>query len=780
MQQKRTIYNKILSNTLIAIVLSVLNFSCNSIFVKNYPAHTPFVFKTNIDLKSNLPKDSIDLLKSKLQNQLDDSLRARTVRKIIANGGLNRPVLDKPPVYDVANADRSITYLRALLTSLGYFKSDINYHTDIDTVKEDQYRVTIDFDVTPGTPVTLDSISYNLKHTELQQITEENMQSTFLRKGDPFAKVTISNELDRLSALYQNKGYMRFGRDMLQGVWDTLNPAIFNPSLDPFEQIALLDSIKKSRINPTANLEIRLKPGYDESRLNKFYIDSIIIYPDYGQDSIYQNSFHQDIKVMQSKNKFKPNIFASHIYFKKGSLYSLDSINRTITQFNKMGAWRLTEIEKTFKDHPDSTDIIIRLTPAQKYLFNTNLEGSYNQNVISGNLAGFSINAQITNRNLWKRSYTSISNLRFGIETGKDKLTNTKFIQTKQISFTHSIYFPRALAIEKFIPYQMRENARTIFAFNAATTERKELLNLSSINISWAYEFQWKQNALTLRFPNIEYSYLKPRPLLLSLFNTNPALRYIFTDGFISSAFASYSKTGGKGKNVNFFRINGEIAGIVSGLIQKNKFLDSNLYRFAKIDAEFTRKIVFTKSAIALRLFAGLGYEFNSTVNPNKKNNLPFFKQYFAGGPNSMRAWQLRKLGQGSAVVDFNQDPYRYGDVQLEGNLEYRFPITKISSAKVNGALFTDIGNIWFLKNAPGRPIDEVFDFSRLGKDIAVGVGTGLRIDFSFFILRFDFSYKAKDPSPDISNAALQNKWFGYSFKKGQQFQLGISYPFIF
>jgi outer membrane protein assembly factor BamA len=218
----------------------------------------------------------------------------------------------------------------------------------------------------------------------------------------------------------------------------------------------------------------------------------------------------------------------------------------------------------------------------------------------------------------------------------------------------------------------------------------------------------------------------------------------------------------------------------LSGLIQNNKFLDSNLYRFIKADAEFTRKIVYRKSAIALRVFAGVGYEFNSTVSPDKKNNLPFFKEYFAGGPNSMRAWQLRKLGQGSSVKDFALNPERYGDVQLEANFEYRFPIRNFSGVKLNGALFTDIGNIWFLKKVNlVRNDSEVFNFNKLGKDIAVGAGAGLRVDFSFFVLRFDYSYKVKDPSPSPANAALQNKWFGYKLKKGNQFQLGISYPFI-
>jgi outer membrane protein assembly factor BamA len=195
------------------------------------------------------------------------------------------------------------------------------------------------------------------------------------------------------------------------------------------------------------------------------------------------------------------------------------------------------------------------------------------------------------------------------------------------------------------------------------------------------------------------------------------------------------------------------------------------------MDAEFTRKIVYNKSALALRFFAGVGYEFKSTADSLKRNNLPFFKQYYAGGPNSMRAWALRKLGPGSSVKDFDLNPQRYGDVQLEANIEYRFPIKNISGVKINGALFTDIGNVWFLKKATGRSDDEVFNLGRLGKDIAVGVGTGLRIDFSFFVLRLDYSYKVKDPSP--ADSASQNKWFYKWQLTNGQFQLGISYPFI-
>jgi outer membrane protein assembly factor BamA len=191
----------------------------------------------------------------------------------------------------------------------------------------------------------------------------------------------------------------------------------------------------------------------------------------------------------------------------------------------------------------------------------------------------------------------------------------------------------------------------------------------------------------------------------------------------------------------------------------------------------------FPKSQLAFRAFAGAGYEFDFTRNPDKRSSLPFFKEYFAGGPNSMRAWSLRRLGPGSSIKEFNgvgSTPDRYGDIQLEGNIEYRFPLGNPFGVQLNGAIFTDIGNVWYMKQAADRPAEEVFKIGRLWKDLAIGTGAGLRVDFNFLVIRFDYAYKVKDPSPPPADAAIQNKWFGYKFSKGDQFQLGIGYPFIF
>lgn len=753
--------------------------SC-SVIPRNYPEKTPFVYEYNINVEGNFTKEQKEDLESGLKNQLDDSIRVRTSNKFFYHG-FNRPVLDKPPVYKDENAGKSVVFMRALLNSLGYFRDTITYDTTL-RIANDQYRTTVNFNVIPGKVVRLDSLKYTINHAELDSITKSNMGAALIKSGDPFAKGTISVELDRLVDLYRNEGYMRFTREELIGVWDTLNPAILNPTLDPFEQIALLDSIRKSRENPKANLEIMLKPGLDSTKLKKFYIGNITVYPDYTSDTSavqFKEETVDGIRVVYNQRLFNPRIFPQNIYLRRGTLYAQRRYFRTINRLNSLGAWRLVNIEQNPRLDQDTADFVVRLTPAMKYSFTANLEGSRNNSPFSGNLFGIALNVGLQNRNFAKGANQTITNVRYNIETGRDTVADVKFIQTRQLIFGHTIYFPRLIPAFGFIPANRQDNFRTVLALNVGTTERRALYNLNTFNASWGYEFQRLNRVITLRIPNIEYSSLSAKPKLLEIFENNPSLRNIFTDGLISSVIGGLTINGTRPKSISALRVNVEASGILLGMI-RNRFLDSNLYQFVKVDLDYTRKLIFNKNALVLRLFTGVGYELESTQDPNKRNNLPFFRQYFAGGPNSMRAWALRKLGPGSVVEDFGTQgsPDRYGDVQIEANIEYRFPFFRVAGIDVNGALFTDIGNVWFLKDEAGKP-EEVFSFSRLPKDLAVGMGFGLRVDLNFFVVRMDYSYKAKNPSPAPGDEQAQKRWFYKVSPFDGQFQLGISYPFI-
>ena len=773
----------------VAGVVCILLLASCGVVPKDYPRNKPFVFKYNVEVEGNGSPVEKTELSSRLSNQLDDSIKVRTARRLLYRG-VNRPVLNKPPVYDSVNADKSVIYMKGLLRSLGYFRDTITYKATIDTVEGDQYRTTVNFKVTPGKVVRIDSFSYNIKQPALQEIAVANQNESLLKKGEPFAKATVSQDLDRLVNLFRDNGYMRFGREALIGLWDTLDVSLLKPTFDPFEEIEILQKIKERQENPKANLEIRLKPGFDSSKLKKYYIGNVTIYPDIALDTASftrKEKIIDVVKVIYYQNFFKPGMFPPNISLKHGDLYDQRNYFKTINRFNSIGAWRLVNIEQTPRFDQDTADIIIRLNPARKYSFTSNLEGSRNQNALSGNLFGIAINVGLQNRNFARAANQASTNIRFGIETGRDTVTNVKFIQTRQLSIGHTIFFPRAIIpFGKRIPEKIRNTFRTILSVNGTLTDRRGLYNLNTITGSWGYEFQIRKMFFTVRIPNIEYSSFRSQPTLDSIFKNNPSLKNVFTDGFIESISGGMTVVGGKGKNVNNFRLNIEKSGIIAPLI-KSRFLDTNLLRFIKIDADFARKIVLRKSALVLHAFAGVGYEFNSTVNPNRKNNLPFYRQYFAGGPNSMRAWALRRLGRGSSVKSFGSDgiPDRYGDVQLEANVEYRFPVSIIAGVKVDGAVFTDIGNIWLLKKAAGDPLDnyaEVFNFGRLGTDLGVGSGIGIRVDFNFFVVRLDVSHKVKDPTPNPSRAYLQNKWFGYvqkDFFRGTQLQLGISYPFI-
>ncbi len=786
------LFTRYLLRAMIAGLVTFIFYSC-AVIPQNYPRRTPFVYEYNINVEGNLTEQEKSDLESALQKQLDDSIGVRTKRKLISSGGFNRQILNKPPVYNSMNADKSVTYMKALMVSLGYFYDSVGYRTKIDTAgsKDDQYRVNVIFDVKTGLLTRLDSIAYRIdspryhhNQAELQSLTKANLKESYLTKGMPFAKGIISAEFDRLVELYRNNGFLRFGREDLLGVWDTLDVALLQPSLDPFEQIELLQKLKERRLKPTAKLEIRMRPGFDSVKLVKYYVGKIEIYPDFIIDSLAGNrvvtQLNPHLSIIQFNNTYKPNIFLDNIYLRHGDLYAQRRFQRTINRLNVFGTWKQINIEPVPRVGQDTVDFRIFLNPAPKYVFNANLEASQNQSAISGSLFGIGANVGLQNRNVFRGANTSSLNMRYGIELG-----DSSFIQTQQVNFSYKLYFPKPVPNFKFIPERHRDNIRTVFGFSAANTERRNLFNLTTVNASLGYEFQRnvprsnKTLFVTLKPVNIEYSYLKKRQGLIDLINTTPALNNVFTDGLISSLVAGITHTWIKGRRQNILAVNYEQSGLLAGMF-RNEFLDSQLYRFVKIDAELTKLIKFKKTAIAIRAFAGVGYELGSTANPLKQDRLPFFKQYFAGGPNSMRAWSLRRLGPGSLISDFKNNPERYGDVQLELNAEYRFNFFRIAGFTVESVLFTDIGNVWFLKKEAGSP-ETVFNLGRLGKDLAVGVGTGLRIDLSFFMIRLDYAFKAKDPSPSPDRAASQNKWFyGYQLSnllKGQ-LQLGVNYPF--
>jgi len=438
-----------------------------------------------------------------------------------------------------------------------------------------------------------------------------------------------------------------------------------------------------------------------------------------------------------------------------------------------LGAWRVVNIEQIPRDPTDTVDFEIYLTPATKYSFTANIEGSFNNSnsiILQENLLGVGANVQLTNYNFGKSANRSATTARYSTELD----TKGAFVKTIQTSISHTIVFPKPIPNAKWIPEKFRDNFRTNLSFSLANTERKDFFNLTSLNASWGYSTQWKNKAAFIKIPNVEFAHIYKRDSLIRFLDSNQTLKNVFPEnGLVLSIQGGFSVRWGKGNVTQIFRTNIEESGVLTSLINL-KILDS-LFKFIKIDAEYIRNMQFGKKSLILRGYVGAGFAMTTRERPTNPQ-MPFFKQFTAGGPYSMRAWGLRLLGPGSTLKSRDDAPIRFGDFQFEANAEYRFPLVKLWGYHVNSCFFTDIGNVWFLKKNVDFPGGNLTAAGFL-KDLAVDVGTGLRFDFDFVKVRLDYGIKVKNPTP--VNPAGQNKWF-YDFPLNGILQLGINYPFAF
>ena len=775
-------------------------FVINRVSVKNYPADTPFVFNNKININGNINKDEETRLQENLLNYWADSLFARRVQKF----GIFYS-LKKPPVFDTSNISITQNFMNGFLFSQGYFDVGMKDSFYVDTIYKrqhpPQYRTTVVMNIDAGKRTTIDSLGYDLNDTTLQRITNNNIKTSKIIPGKtPYSKEIIASELDRLIALYRDRGYFLIRRDNIAAVVDTTDIALLKPTLDPFEQVQVLQQAQQRKEeNPTAIVTIEQRrladtanANTDTSFLKRFYTGRVYYYPEAYitefPDSILQHpelfrqQNYKNYSVYYRQGAFNPKIFRQFNYLRTGRLYNDDLFYKTVNTFGQIGSWKQVDTRTIIRG--DSVDIYYFLYPDRKQNITPSLEASRNTGDIlsTGNFFGLALNVTYRNRNVWRHAIQSSTSLTNGVEFGFNQTQSNSLLQAFQISLGQSYSFPRA-----FIPFKTKrlgrlDFGRTVISANASYSERQDYFRLRSFVADYGYDWKKKNRVWQFRFPNIELYSLDTLPKLIEAFNTNPFLRNSFNTGKIISMRGSLILTyNGKYNVTNYARFSGELC--IPGL---NK-IDDKIYQYIKAEAEYRKTISLRKTTIAMRAFAGVGY--NYTVSPDLGVTLPFYKQFIAGGPNSMRAWGLRQLGLGSSLLSDTSTTFsdRYGDMQLEANLEYRYPIAHYSSVNINGALFADAGNIWNVHKDPDNPNSE-FNINRLGKDIALGVGTGLRFDFSYFLIRVDFGIKLKDPARlenngwlDIANFTWRNHEldkYTSKIRNNYAVQLGIGLPF--
>ncbi len=759
--------------------------------IHDYPKQIAFVFDNKVVIKDPESKKELQEIESDIDNYWDDSLKVKRIRQF----GVFNTVL-QPSYYQADKLQRTVQFMQAYLSTKGYSHPLLTPLVKIDTVK-DEWRVHLTMNIQLNKKTVIDTVVYQLTDRKLQEIAINHKTEAYIKKGMAFSNESINNELDRLVELFRSKGYYFFTKEKIFAEVDTLNQQLMQLNLDPLAQMIQVQTAKqKEKENPNWKITFQLRNS--SNIVTKAYpIGQQIFYSDLkladNPDSILIKTLpNQEVigDIVQQYNtpKFKSLLFEQQSIIKKGDLFDEKMYYQTLNNFSSLGAWQQIDGRTTLKN--DSVYLHYFLVPALRYSFSFDVEGSKNNSqLISGDLLGLSTSFTYRDKNVQRKSIPSITNLRSGIELNVNN-GNENLTQTLLLNVGHTYSFPNLL-----IPFVHRQtnypnSTRTNFSLNGAYIDRLNYYQLKSITASWGYETKKNKNrsdnTWIYKPLNIELYHIDKFSKLDSLLLLNPFLRSSFNEGNVISQTFNFIHSGpslNHSNQNNYLRLGIEEAG---GLLGISTVVQKHIYRYIKAELELRKLYKFTYSELAWRFMGGWGNNYSN--DPTLKGQLPFFKQFTAGGPYSMRAWGLRQLGLGSSqfydTSSKNQNFDRFGDVQLETNLEYRFPLVQLGSYKISSALFTDIGNIW---NTHESNIDPSagFKLDKLYQDLAIGVGTGIRLDFNYFIIRIDYAMKMKDPTRLYNNGWLDLGHLKWSDVKpnglkvnNYAWQFGIGLPF--
>ena len=786
-----------LASTLITMVVICLLVSCSEqrrTTVVNYPINKAFVYNNKIEIAGTGSKDEKKQLTTELDNYWDDSIRIRRIQKF---GFFYK--MKQPAVFEPINLQRSVSFMNAYLQTRGFYRASFTDSVRVDTVG-DQLQTNIVLRITPGSKTLVSKVDYAIEDSSLQAITYQNSKESRLVKGSVYTKEAISQDLDRLTNLYRNNGYFGFTKENLVAEVDTVDTKLLAIVTNPFLQINRIDSIQaKQQSNINWDILIKNKKALDTFQTTPFTIRAVHFYPEV---SIYEspdtlidnqfltNTYSKQILFHNKTGKFSSKPLLQHNYLYPGTLYNEGFYYKTLNTVGQIGAWQQVDA-RILKTAKDSLDIHLFLVPASKQSASIDLEGSRNSaDIVTGNTLGISTNLNYTNRNVWKQAIQSVTSFRTGVELNLIGATDNNIVQTFLINAGHTYAIPHIMQpFKNWKKIKALDNQRTLISVNGSYVDRKDYYQLKSLVTSIGYEWHQQKKSgdnIWLYKPlNLELYGITRLGGLDSLIKNNPFLQASFNEGNIFSQSFSFIRTVNSVKHKNrshYLRISAEEAGAIFELFPSIK---NNIYRYIKTETEYRQLNRYPKSELAYRAFAGFGYNYGS--DPVIGKSLPFFKQFIAGGPYSMRAWGLRQLGLGSSVFsDTVNSSYRdrFGDMQLETNIEYRFTVADFSSVKIGGAVFADIGNIWNVKKNATEP-DAHFTFKNFGRDLAIGLGTGLRFDFSYFLLRFDLAYRVKDPARQQNNGWMSFNNFAITETRASglkvnnlALQFGIGLPF--
>lgn len=643
---------------------------------------------------------------------------------------------EEPVLYDSLQAKLTRDDLIMAMQNMGYMNADVKV-----TSKRKGKKVSLVYELLPGIPFFIRSVKYDIQDKSIAKCIENDKAiHSYLNEGSRFSINDLDVERKRITQYLNDNGYYKFHKDHIVFTADTMKGS---------KMVDLTMHI----------LPYRLTSDDPETDHPHYFVRNVEFVG--GDDG----NLH-----------LRKSVLEENTWIEGSKPFSASLLQKTYNSFGKLPAVRFTSIK--FNEVPDTTllDCRVQVSMNKPNSISFQPEGTNT----AGDL-GAAASLTYENRNLFRGSETFSVQLRGAFEaiTGLEGYQNQDYVE---YSIETKLTFPRLLVPFVSKNYRRKSSASSELSISYNIQNRPEF-HRQLFNTAWRYRWSDVVRHLSYRIDVLDLNYIY-MPWISKTFkddylenasSRNAILRYNYEDLFIMKI--GFSMAYNKGNHA--FRFNMETAGNIlqaSSRLFGSKDNSRGQYtlfniayaQYVKGDVDYTHLLQIDRhNQIALHAGFGIAYPYgNSTV-------LPFEKRYFSGGANSVRGWSVRGLGPGSfkgsnGAIDFiNQT----GDVKIDLNAEWR----TFLFWKINGALFVDAGNIWTLRNYKDQPGGQ-FKLDEFYKQFAVAYGAGFRLNFGYFILRFDMGMKAINPaySSKKEHYAILHPKFSRDFS----FHFAVGLPF--
>lgn len=684
---------------------------------------------------------------------------------------------EAPVIFDHKATDNDSLQLLRAMNNAGFLSATVGVDSTFDKRHK---RIKLAYRLNPGKAHIINHIDYEFPDDSLRSTVMCDSARFIVRCGKRLDRNELESQREWITSRLRNRGYWAFSKEFIT----------FNA--DTTENSKLVDLTMK--INPPYPLESR-KTSIDTH--TTYSIRKVTVITDYPGIANFDPRYYvshdsvefKGLDILYGKKRYlRPGVIYDNIFLKPDSRFSQRDIDKTYEALGRLPILKFTQIRLIPVEQSESNkllDAYVMLSPDKSQSITLELEGTNSE----GDL-GVSAAVNYTHRNAGKGAETLNFKLRGSYQALGGQLDGFIHNRFMEYGAETSVTFPKFKAPFLQESFKRKIKASTELHISLNYQERPEYTRIIS-TAGWSYK--WTEHSARYRYTltpiDINYVYLpqSTNDFIDKIAPDNPLLRYSYEDHFIMRLGFNFYYTNKrresefrvkKQKDIVTVRAQGETAGNllfgISSIFNPHRDFHRDPYRvfgirysqYVRADADATYLHTFDRRN-SLGLYAGFGIGIpygNSTI-------MPFEKRFYGGGANGVRGWDVRTLGPGrypgtNSVSDFI---YQCGDIRMNFSVEYRAKLFWV----IEGGLFIDAGNIWTIRHYDTQPYG-AFQFNSFYKEFAAAYGAGIRLDFNYFLVRFDLGMKAHDPAINREPWPLIHPRWG----RDHSFHFSIGYPF--